>query len=113
MRSLQNYARIKVQQITIIKSSSGNIFGAYSGLEWKGEDQYSFAAGLKDESSFLFLLKSSEEEEQKKCPRLFHLRDDIHHSFSAHYARITGDRGPVFGNGYDICIGSNCNEDLS
>ena len=63
--------------------------------------------------SFLFLLRSKDEEEQKECPKIFNVINFDSGSWLSHYARYSQERGPIFGSGYDISIGSKCNLDIS
>ena len=90
--------------ITIIKSNHGNIFGGYTSKSWKSNSNES----VKDENAFLFLIQSDDKSIQKKCPLLLELKKD-HEKFAIY---CVDDFGPIFGNGFDICIRDNCNKEL-
>ena len=89
----------KAPTITIIESNAGNIFGGYTSKEWTSDGLW-----IDDEHAFLFQIKSINKTEQKDCPRIFNIRT---HKIE-HAIRGTRERGPIFGRGWDISIGSNC-----
>ena len=88
--------------ITIIKNNHGNIFGGYTSKSWTN-NAWKY---VKDEKAFLFLIKSDDESIQNKCPLLLELNKK--HVDVAICSRC--DCGPIFGRGYDIFIGDDCNK---
>lgn len=93
----------KASTLTIIESNFGNVFGGYMKIPWKSE-----AKPVYDDDAFLFLIRSNELKEQKKCPQMF----DIKTSHLAQPLSVWQERGPLFGAGYDISIGGKCNDEL-
>ena len=89
--------------VTIIKSSFGNIFGGYVSKPLARKN----AGRVSDQDSFLFLLRSKDEEEKDKCPRVFEMKHSTNDA-----TRNCHGRGPVFGHGYDASIGGKCHQKL-
>ena len=74
-------------------------------MSWKSSKYYD---QVRDENSFLFLVKSDEESVQKSCPLLLELRkDDLHVDNAIGRHRKCS---PIFGFGFDILIHDNCNK---
>ncbi len=90
--------------ITIIKSNWQNIFGGYTTVPWTSDGPG--RAGMKtDQDAFLFLIRSSNDLQQKECPLLFDIKQD-----KAEYAvRHHPNFGPRFGVA-DIFINNACND---
>lgn len=82
--------------LTIVKSTSGRIFGGYTKLDW-GSCQ---RVECKDPSSFLFSLVN-----ENNCPYVAHLND-----WDSPIIRSSPTSGPVFGN-HELSIGDGCNLD--
>ena len=89
--------------VTIIKSTDGNIFGGYTTKPWASNECF-----VTDNNAFLFLIKSNDSKQQNQCPQAF----DIKRIESGTAILGTEERGPVFGGGYDISIGTDCNDEL-
>ena len=95
--------------MTIIKCNNGNIFGGYTSKRWipDSPDTDNGSCYKSDDSAFLFLWKSQDEEIQNKCPLTFELlKDDVGCAIYCH-----PKMGPSWGLSGDIVIGSNWNEE--
>jgi hypothetical protein len=88
----------KPKTITIVKSTSGNIFGGYSSAQWNPTGSWEY-----DKSAFIFSLLNKENR-----PLIFE------HSSSGVYS-IGSFRifGPIFGDGNDIFISDSSNTNMS
>lgn len=91
----------KPKTLTIIKAArTGNVFGGYTNAVWDQTSQFK-----ADPNAFVFSLVNGE-----KRP----IRIRIGDGQESYAIYCDPSRGPVFGNGYDICISDNFNEnDLS
>ena len=91
----------KAGQIVIIKSNHDAIFGGYISKDWSKQT---------DESAFIFLVQSNEEDLNEKCPKYFPIKSRFKKVAISHRTGV-GDWqcGPHFGLN-DIYIGDNCNE---
>eukprot|EP01084_Bolivina_argentea_P103952 186177_1 len=89
----------KGSNICIVKSNFGNIFGGYTSIGWESDNEY-------DDKAFLFLIRSSEEAQQKQCPIVY----NIHNKFKEYAVRYDETYGPTFGAGYDLYISDKCDE---
>ncbi|KAL9651477.1 hypothetical protein ABK040_001424 [Willaertia magna] len=87
----------KSHTITIIKSTSGHIFGGFTTTAWNQNYQY-----YSSPNSFLFSLYNPTKQDSK--PMRFDLKDE--NNSSAIYCN--SNYGPTFG-GADLCIRDNCN----
>eukprot|EP00735_Rhodelphis_limneticus_P002877 TRINITY_DN1394_c0_g1::TRINITY_DN1394_c0_g1_i1::g.19999::m.19999 TRINITY_DN1394_c0_g1::TRINITY_DN1394_c0_g1_i1::g.19999 ORF type:complete len:366 (+),score=42.94,TLD/PF07534.11/5e-19,Sec20/PF03908.8/5.8e+03,Sec20/PF03908.8/11,Sec20/PF03908.8/34,Cytochrom_B562/PF07361.6/8.4e+03,Cytochrom_B562/PF07361.6/0.15,FliD_N/PF02465.13/3.1e+03,FliD_N/PF02465.13/0.78 TRINITY_DN1394_c0_g1_i1:65-1099(+) len=82
--------------VTVVKSTSGRIFGGFNPLSWNSSNGYSAAAG-----AFLFTLAGA-------LPAKY----TIHQNPT--YAIYGGSGyGPTFGGGHDLYIGEGCNANTS
>jgi len=84
--------------ITVIKSSTGYIFGGYTPISWSTSGSYAY-----DNKSFLFSFKNASGNQSVKIEN-----NGPHHSNQ--YSIYNGSGyGPTFGGGHDlyICSGSN------
>eukprot|EP01084_Bolivina_argentea_P103945 186166_1 len=89
----------KGSNICIVKSNFGNIFGGYTSIGWESDNEY-------DDKAFLFLIRSSEEAQQKQCPIVYDIND-----INGINAVIYGENyGPTFGIGHDLYISDKCEE---
>lgn len=80
--------------VTIIQSTTGNIFGGYTALPWTSNGSWA-----QDMKAFLFLLKST----TSNKPRMFPINaatNSVYHNASY---------GPTFGANHDLHICNNCN----
>ena len=86
----------KANTLTLIKTTSGYIFGGYTACAWHPKNGYQ-----KDPKAFIFSLVN-----KSKTPLLIRGKSD-HENVCSHK-----DYGPTFGrsSGCDICIFSNSNE---
>ena len=80
--------------VTIIQSDYGNIFGGYTSKSWTSNCEW-----VKDQSSFLFLVKSDKESIQRNCPLIFPIKKDEKDAIWC-----DDDSGPLFGAGDDLAI---------
>ena len=101
------------QQIVMIQSQYGNIFGGYQSVALNPPqpilDKISLMEYIPDPKAFLYLLKSEDENINNYCPLLFKIKSNqIHLAIS--YCIL---RGPIFGVGYDIYIDDKCNTQRS
>ena len=91
--------------IVIIHSNWGNTFGGYTTQTWgdsSGENK-NFCI-KEDDSAFAFMIQSKDDDDlNQHCPIIFDKRKHVFAMCSVQ------DRGPVFGNGFDINIGNKCN----
>ena len=82
--------------LTIIKSEKGNIFGGYTSKSLSSEYRQ-----LMDSEAFVFLIKSDDDELNKKCPLRFKIKKDrVRHGVTSF-----GLWGPTFGSA--IVIGGD------
>ena len=88
--------------ITIIQSNYGSIFGGYTTKPWLSSN-----VRTEDKDAFTFLIRSNIATLQIKCPMLFEILPVCEFAICG-----DRDRGPIFGEGYDISIGANCNDQL-
>ena len=79
--------------LTIIKSTNGNIFGGFSEMEWNSTNREYY-----DPNAFVFSLVNKENK-----PFKVKVSDKEYSIF------CTGDEGPIFGSGHDIFIAANSN----
>jgi len=77
--------------VTIIKGKFGNIFGAYTTVSSTSLRQLQLESGYIDKDAFLFLIRSSNELEQKECPKMIVQSSG---SLCAYY--LSPDYGPIF-----------------
>eukprot|EP01083_Nonionella_stella_P027319 75218_1 len=86
--------------VVIETKENNNVFGGYTKLPWKSPKTFEFGADI---SSFLFVLRNNTKE---KTPQIFDIK-----SSDIQYA-VCHDRkyGPIFGNGYSLCLFDRCNE---
>ena len=73
------------QTITIIKSNFGNIFGGSITVPWTSDWGFH-----KDKDAFLFLIRSSNELEQKECPFMFEVKENQVHIMDLYLVMIYG-----------------------
>ena len=92
----------KSKTITIIKTYTNNIFGAYRSLPFKKVNEQTYCA---DETAFLFLVRSSKNYQ----PQIFDLINKSNNHAVYDFAP-NQDRMFAFGGGYDIGIHQNCNQ---
>ena len=92
----RNYSDFKT--VVIVESTYGNVFGGYTCKSWKNIT----TCWETDPTSFLFLLKHHKEEEQKKCPLIFELKDNDKKVNSNIWCIPI--MGPTFGNGMDLYL---------
>lgn len=91
--------------LTVIKATSGNIFGGYTSASWDKFSQswvkiWQRNNGYKlDKSAFLFSLIN-----KKNKPVKIPVKDPLNAIL------CYSEYGPVFGHGNDICIHDNSNE---
>ena len=90
----------KPNTISIIQTADGNIFGGYTSIPWQSHGGYK-----RDDSAFLILLRST----QNYAPRIFKILQQQTHRAVFHRASYLC----TFGEGYDLCIKSNCNSNHS
>eukprot|EP01084_Bolivina_argentea_P132708 234190_1 len=84
-----------------IHTDTDNVFGGYTSTGWHGD--ISKFGNMHDTKSFLFLIRSSSEYK----PEIF---DKLSQGYKGDFAVITRTHCVcMFGGGYDICIGKNCN----
>ena len=86
----------KPNTLTIIKSTSGNIFGGFTSAQWKSSLIRNWE---EDKSAFIFSLVNNEHK-----PLLFE-----HTSFNKNSLSLFTRYGPVFGGGNDIFIADSSN----
>eukprot|EP01084_Bolivina_argentea_P101138 181385_1 len=91
--------------VTIIQSDSGNIFGGYTTIPWSSWS-HEYKPPKSTDETFLFLIRSDNEINQKDCPLIFPTEDRC---FQYNVVHDEG-KGPAFGGGEDICISDNCND---
>eukprot|EP01084_Bolivina_argentea_P103950 186174_1 len=91
----------KAPTICIVKSNFGNIFGGYTSIGWKSLYR---RTGAMDDKTFLFLIRSSNETQQKQCPVIYKSKCK---GFSIVYFE---NYGPTFGIGHDLYISDKCDE---
>ncbi len=95
--------------ITIIKSNFGNIFGGYTTVPWA-----SIGRCHNDKNAFVFLIRSSDESEQKECPLLFDIKKESEQYRLSDKMAVSHHKrsGPAFGRS-DIFINNNCNDNAT
>ena len=95
-RKFHEFCDNKGATLTIIKSEKGNIFGGYTSKSLSSEYKQ-----LMDSEAFVFLIKSDDEELNKKCPLRFKIKKDrIRHGVTSFSLW-----GPTFGSA--IVIGGD------
>ena len=80
--------------VTVIRSTNGNIFGAYTPCKWASSGSYAY-----DKDSFLFSLVNSID----KQVRFKHSGSNLNSIYNA------SGYGPTFGSGHDLYIVNNSN----
>jgi len=94
--SFHKYCDNKGSTIVVIKSENDYIFGGFTSVPWTNTDK-----DKEDNHAFLFNIYPF----NKK----YKLTGSSKEYAVTHYP----NHGPVFGGGYDIFIGSNCNNEKS
>ena len=87
--------------LTLIKNSSGHVFGGFASIPWtssSGEDKQ--APG-----SFIFTLTNMYGIQPTKLP--------LENENDSHAVCLLNSYGPIWGNGRDIAVHSNCNQSSS
>lgn len=87
--------------LIIMKSNHGNIFGGFTTKSWLPNSPH-LGHFISDTDAFLFLVRSCNPSEQKKCPLIFKIKTP------KHAICTIPDSGPIFGEGWDIFIGDQC-----
>ena len=87
---------------TFICSQFGNVFGGYTNISWRSDDDGVY---MKDDKAFLFLIRSNNSDKECEYPKIYKILD-------AKYAvyHCTED-GPTFGKGSDIFIMDKCDKE--
>jgi hypothetical protein len=88
--------------VTIILTTAGYIFGGFTPIAWEGPSSWTYKADNTGKS-FLFSLKNPRNTE----PKIFPLSD----ASKAIYCWPSC--GPTFGNGCDIAVSNNCDQNTS
>lgn len=84
--------------ICFIHTTTNNVFGGYTSTGW------SHAQNMHDTKSFLFLIRSSKQFKSE-------IFDKLYDGYQGGFAVITRAHCvAMFGGGYDICIGKDCNK---
>ena len=87
------------QQIVIIKSNHGNLFGGYQSVALIATQKEMFEY-IPDPKAFLYLIKSHDKNINQYCPLLFKIKPNKIH-YAVGYCKRSG---PIFGVGMDIQI---------
>jgi len=87
--------------VVVQTKENGNVFGGYTAMPWKSPQSFQF---IEDRSAFLFLLANYANPRDKA--RLFEIGPDETQYAVCHDPKY----GPIFGNGYSLCLYDKCNE---
>ena len=88
----------KPNTLTIVKCTSGNIFGGFTSAQWKSDD----GSWEYDKSAFIFSLVNRENR-----PLIFE-----HSTSDKNSVGVYGQYGPMFGGGNDIFISDSSNTNM-
>ena len=90
----------------IILTEFGNVFGGYTEVSWRANTNYTKQEYTEDENSFLFLIRSNDEEIQKSAvPKIFKCLNASKATYQS------SKNGPIFGDGPDLCIIDKCDKE--
>ena len=84
--------------MTVVQTTTGNIFGGYVGKPWKSNGNW-----VNDASAWLYSLKSPSG----------HAPVQMLNKTSQNNALHNASYGPTFGGNHDLCIQNNCNTNQS
>ena len=87
--------------VVVQAKENGNVFGGYTAAPWKSPPSFEF---VEDPQAFLFLLSNVANPRDKA--QIFGVRPDDTQYAVCHDPKY----GPIFGNGYSLCIYDKCDE---